>query len=56
MRILAVKLIIFLILISFMAYYTVMIFRTDYPYLWFIAIVIDVLALLTIPYKKLFKF
>lgn len=55
MRKLIIKVIAFLIMLVVLFYINLMVFRSDYPYLWFITLVGSVIGLILFPYNKYFN-
>lgn len=55
MKILIVKIIVFAILLSILLFFNILVFRSEFPYLWFASLTMSILILVFFPYNKFFN-
>ncbi|WP_315506999.1 hypothetical protein [Capnocytophaga leadbetteri] len=55
MRKIITKTIAFIILLSLLGFGVMALFRSEYPYLWFVGLIVAILILIVFPYNKFFS-
>ena len=55
MRKIAIRALAFIILLVLLAFGVMALFRSEYPYLWFVGLIVAIFILIVFPYNKFFS-
>ena len=55
MRKIAIRALVFIILLVLLAFGVMVLFRSEFPYLWIVGLLVAILILIAFPYNKFFS-